>query len=110
MTLLRKDDTMKTAKRKRLEAAGWRVGDATAFLELTPEESAYVELKMHLADKLEAKRKAEGLTQAELARRLKTSQPRVAYMEKADPSVSVDLILRGLFALGVSRRELAKAV
>lgn len=101
---------MKTAKRKRLEAAGWRVGNAADFLELTTEQAAYVELKLHLADQLEAKRKAEGLTQAELAKRLKTSQPRVAFMEKGDPSVSVDLILRGLFALGVTRKELAKAV
>ena len=101
---------MKTAKQKRLEAAGWRVSDATDFLGLSPEEAAYIEFKLNLADKLEAKRKAEGLTQAELAKRLKTSQPRVAYMEKGDSSVSVDLILRGLFSLGVTRRELAKAV
>ena len=101
---------MNSDKKKRLEAAGWRVGNVPDFLNMTQEEAAYVELKLNLAGTLEARRKAEGLTQAELAKRLKSSQSRVAFMEKADPTVSVDLILRGLFALGVTRKELAKAV
>ena len=101
---------MNATKQKRLEAAGWRFGSAADFLGMTKEEEAYVELKLHLADALEAKRKAEGLTQKALAARLKSSQPRVAMMEKGDPSVSVDLLIRGLFALGVSRKELAKAI
>ena len=101
---------MNAEKRKRLEAAGWQFGSAADFLGMTPEEKAYVELKLHLADALEAKRKAEGLTQKALAARLKSSQSRVAFMEKGDPSVSVDLLIRGLFAMGVTRRELAKAV
>ena len=101
---------MNAAKRKRLESAGWRFGSAADFLGMTPEEEAYVDLKLHLADALEAKRKANGLTQKALAARLKSSQPRIAMMEKGDPSVSVDLLIRGLFALGVRRKELAKAV
>jgi len=101
---------MKAEKKKRLESVGWKVGNAADFLELTPQEAVYVEMKMHLADKLEAKRKAKGLTQAELAARLDSSQSRVAFMEKGDPSVSVDLILRGLLALGASRREIANAI
>ena len=101
---------MNAEKRKRLEAAGWRFGSAADFLGLTPEEEAYVELKLRLADTLEAKRKAEHLTQKALAARLKSSQSRVAFMEKGDPSVSVDLLVRGLFALGVTRKELAKAI
>jgi DNA-binding XRE family transcriptional regulator len=101
---------MKAEKKRRLEAAGWTVGTAAQFLDLTPEEATYVELKMHLADKLEAKRKAKGLTQAQLAARLESSQSRVAFMEKGDPSVSVDLILRGLLALGASRQEIARAL
>ena len=101
---------MNAAKQKRLEAAGWKFGNAAEFLGMTPEEEAYVELKLHLADALEARRKAEGLTQKALAARLKSSQSRVAFMEKGDPSVSVDLLVRGLFALGATRRELARAV
>lgn len=101
---------MKTGKRKRLEAAGWKFGSASDFLGVTPEEEAYIEMKMHLADALEAKRKARGLTQKALAARLKSSQSRVAFMERGDPSVSIDLLVRGLLALGATRKELAKAV
>ena len=101
---------MNTGKRKRLEAGGWRFGSAADFLGMTPQEEAYVELKLHLADALEAKRKTKGLTQKDLAAQLKSSQSRVAFMERGDPSVSVDLLVRGLFALGMTRRELAKAV
>jgi hypothetical protein len=36
-------------KKDRLEGAGWRVGNAEDFLELTPEEAAFVELKLALA-------------------------------------------------------------
>ncbi len=106
----RKLDAMNVEKRKRLEAAGWRFGNAADFLGMTPQEEAYVELKLHLADALEAKRKANGLTQKGLAARLQSSQSRVAMMEKGDPSVSIDLLVRGLFALGMRRRELAKAI
>ena len=98
------------AKRKRLETAGWRFGNAADFLGMTPEEKAYVELRLNLADALAEKRKAKRLTQKDLAARLKSSQSRVAFMEKGDPSVSVDLLIRGLLAMGVTRRELAKAV
>ena len=101
---------MNAEKRKHLEAAGWRFGSAADFLGMTPQEEAYVELKLHLADALEAKRKTKGLTQKDLAARLKSSQSRVAFMERGGPSVSVDLLVRGLFALGVTRKELAKAV
>ena len=34
---------MDKTKQKRLEAAGWRVGDAADFLGLTSEEAAFVE-------------------------------------------------------------------
>jgi len=37
---------MKPAKRKRLEAAGWKVGSAKDFLGLTPEEAAFVESEL----------------------------------------------------------------
>ena len=104
-----KGNKMKAAKRKRLERAGWKFGDASEFLAMTPEEKKYVELKLHLADVLENRRKAEGLTQKALAERLKSSQSRVAFMEKG-VSVSVDLILRALFALGMSQKEVAKQI
>jgi len=43
---------MKTDKKRRLEAAGWRIGDTREFLELTPEEAEFVEIKLALSRRL----------------------------------------------------------
>lgn len=48
---------MKTAKKKLLEAKGWKIGNAYNFLNLTPEEAAYVELKIMLSKNLQITRK-----------------------------------------------------
>ncbi|HUI06704.1 MAG TPA: helix-turn-helix domain-containing protein [Verrucomicrobiae bacterium] len=97
---------MKAEKRKKLEKAGWRVGGTTDFLALTSAEEAYVEMKLALARELAEARRAKRLTQQTLAAKLRTSQPRVAMMEKGDPSVSLDLLVRALLALGVTPRSL----
>jgi DNA-binding XRE family transcriptional regulator len=99
---------MKTAKKKRLESKGWKVGTAREFLNLSAEEAAYVELKLALSKNLQEYRRQKKLTQEELARRLKSSQSRVAKMEAGDPSVSLDLLVRSLLALGASRTRLAE--
>jgi hypothetical protein len=41
---------MKAAKRKRLEAKGWRLASVEEFLGLSREELAIVEMKLALAD------------------------------------------------------------
>ena len=99
---------MKTAKRKRLEAKGWKIGSSTEFLGLSSEEAAYVELKLALSRNLQTTRKEKNLTQEELARLLKSSQSRIAKMEAGDPSVSLDLLVRSLLVLGTSRKTLAR--
>jgi ribosome-binding protein aMBF1 (putative translation factor) len=101
---------MDTSKKRRLEAAGWSVGNASDFLELSPEEASYVELKLNLSETLRQKRDEEGLSQVELARRVGSSQSRVAKMEAGDPTVSVDLLMRTLFAAGATKREIADAI
>jgi hypothetical protein len=101
---------MDKRKRIKLEEHGWKVGDATDFLGLSPEEAAYVELKVSLAGYLQKKRQARHLTQAGLARLIHSSQSRVAKMEKSDPTVSIDLMVRSLLSLGASRAELCKAM
>jgi predicted XRE-type DNA-binding protein len=101
---------MKASKRAKLQAAGWIVGDATEFLDLSPAEAAYVELKLSLSLLLRRWRSTRKLTQTELARRLGSSQSRVAKMEGGDPSVSLDLLIRSLLALGASRRDLGRAI
>lgn len=101
---------MKTAKRNKLEANGWKVGNAADFLELSDEESAYIELKLKLANKLKDARSQRRLTQKQLAELIDSSQSRVAKMETGDPSVSLDLLIKSLFALGVSSKDLARAI
>jgi transcriptional regulator with XRE-family HTH domain len=86
---------MKSAKKKRLERKAWK-------------ESAYIEMKLALSKNLRNRRKGKSLTQDQLADLLKSSQSRVAKMEAGDPSVSLDLLVRSLLALGESRRSLAK--
>jgi len=97
-------------KRKRLEEKGWQVGTVADFLGLTPEESTYVELKLALSANLRKWREEKQLTQVELAERIQSSQSRVAKMEAGDPSVSLDLLVRTLFALGVTRDSLAQMI
>jgi DNA-binding XRE family transcriptional regulator len=99
---------MKAARKKSLEAKGWKIGNSTEFLGLSSEEAAYVELKLALSKNLQATRKEKNLTQEGLARLLKSSQSRIAKMEAGDPTVSLDLLVRSLLALGTSRKTLSR--
>jgi ribosome-binding protein aMBF1 (putative translation factor) len=97
-------------KHRRLTKKGWTLGSAESFLGLTPEESAYIEIKLSLARELKKTRLKKGLSQTALASKLGSSQSRVAKMEGADPQVSLDLIVRSLLATGKRPREIARAV
>ena len=101
---------MDKRRKKQLEAKGWIVGSGDEFLNLTPEESRYLDLKFALMESLRAEREARGVTQVELAKLLDSTQPRVAKMESGDPSVSVDALLKALIALGVTKQKLAKII
>ena len=101
---------MRDEKRRRLEARGWKVGSAREFLGLTDEEAAYIDLKLRLATGLRQRRQHRRVTQSELAGLLRSSQSRVAKMEAGDPSVSLDLLIRSLLALGTSSLELSRII
>ena len=101
---------MHKSKKARLEAKGWRIGSAQEFLGLSDQESAYVELRLRLAESLRVRRQKRKLSQTDLAKMLRSSQSRVAKMEGGDPSVSIDLLVRSLLALGASNRDLARAI
>ena len=105
-----KGNMMNKAKQKRLEKLGWKVGSADEFLELNPQESAYVELKLSLSRTLQERRRRKRLTQEQLARLIKSSQSRVAKMEAGDPTVSIDLLVRSLLALGAPSKSLARSL
>ena len=99
---------MKAIKKQRLERAGWVVGDSAQFLELSVEENRFIELKLALARAVRELRERKGLTQAALAQRLGSSQSRVAKMEAADRSVSLDLMMRSLLSIGATAADIAK--
>jgi len=101
---------MDARKQRRLEKAGWSVGSATEFLGLSAEEAALVEMKLALSDHVRAWRTRAHMTQATLAKRLKSSQSRVAKLEAGDPSVSLDLLVRASLATGAKPREVARAL
>jgi len=101
---------MRKDKRERLEAKGWKVGSVDEFLELSPEEAAYIEMKLRLSENLRLRRKRRKLSQTAFAAMIKSSQSRVAKMEGADPSVSIDLMVRSLLALGASPEDLANVI
>jgi DNA-binding XRE family transcriptional regulator len=101
---------MKSEKRQRLEAAGFKIGSADEFLGLSPGETALVSLRLSLAEEVRRRRVRLHCSQAELARRIGSSQSRIAKLEAAETDVSMDLLFRALFATGAKMREVGKVV
>ena len=101
---------MEERRVRALEAAGWRVGTTEEFLGLTEEELAFIEMKLALADGLRELRLRASMTQTEVAKLIGSSQSRVAKMEAADPSVSIDLLVRTLLRLGANAENVASLV
>lgn len=101
---------MKKTKKTRLERAGWTVGSVKDFLGLSAAEDALVELRVSLSRRLRARRTRRKMSQEQLAKLLHSSQSRVAKMEAGDPSVSLDLLIRSLLAIGATRKEVAEAI
>lgn len=101
---------MKPEKKRRLERKGWRVGSAEDFLGLTPDEAAMVELRLKLADAVKLLRKDKHLTQIQVAKLMGSSQSRVAKVEAAADSVSLDLLIRSFLAMGATTDDLARVI
>jgi hypothetical protein len=101
---------MKSAKKQRLEAAGFKVGSPDEFLGLTPEESTLVSLRLSLAEQVRSRRLRLHCSQTELARRIGSSQSRIAKLEAAESDVSLDLLFRALFATGAKMSDVGKVV
>jgi len=102
---------MKKSKRKKLEAAGHEVfDDAADAFGLSEMEKLALDLRAGLGAEIRSRREAASLTQAELAARMGTDQARVSRMERGAPTVSLDVYIRALGALGVSRKVATKVV
>src|SRR4051812_32443074 len=91
---------MDAAKRRGLENAGWKVGDAADLLGMSGEERQLLEARVSIAMAIRRQRRAAHLSQKELGARLKTSQPRVAKIERAAADVSLDQLFRAYAAAG----------
>ena len=91
---------MTEEKKKLLEANGMKVVDSADWLGLSREESQLVDMRVALAEELERVRKAKGLTQTELARRIGTKQSAVARMIGKPESSTIDNLMKSLMALG----------
>ena len=101
---------MDKSKREKMEARGWKVERVEEFLELSDEEVAYIEVKIALSRHVRERRLSSGLTQEEAADIVGSSQSRVAKMEAGDPTVSIDVLVKTLIALGASRSELGEVI
>jgi predicted XRE-type DNA-binding protein len=101
---------MDKEKQARLEAKGWKVGSAAELLGMTREEAVYVDLRLKLSSAVRDFRRRKHLTQVELALLLQSSQSRIAKAEAADQSVTLDLLIRSLLALGATPQDLAKVI
>ena len=98
---------MEEVKRKRLEQAGWKSGTVSEFLELTPEETVLVEIKLALSRYLKERRR-DTMTQLELAKKIHSSQPRIAKAEEGE--VSIELMIRAMLATGVTPQEIGQII
>ncbi|NJM73913.1 MAG: helix-turn-helix transcriptional regulator [Scytonema sp. RU_4_4] len=100
---------MDQAKRERLESKGWKIGTVSDFLELTPEETIFVEIKLALSRSLKERRQ-QLMTQAELASKMNSSQPRIAKAENGDASVSIELLIRAMLATGATPQDIGQVI
>jgi len=101
---------VRKSKIERIEQAGWKVGSAQDFVGLSDEETALIEMKLALAQELKKRREARDLTQHGLAKQLGSSQSRVAKMEAAEASVSLELLIRSVLALGATRQDVGRII
>jgi len=99
---------MLKSKKERIAAKGWKIGDVDEFLDLDRADMAIIDMKLALAKAIQDTRKDKNVTQVALAKLIKSSQSRVAKIEKADPSVSIELMIRSLISLGGTKKQLAK--
>lgn len=101
---------MDPKKKERLEADGWTVGSVEDLFGLSDLQLAYVDMTIYLAEEIKQIRKSRGLTQTALANMMGSSQSRIAKLERADSSVSFDLMIRALIKLDVSPQHLAMMI
>ena len=101
---------MDKKKKEALEAIGYKIGSVNEFIGLSEEETSYIEMKLVLGQALAEHRRNKKITQAQLAEKIGSSQSRIAKMEKGDPTVSLDLLVRSLLSMGATKDNIARAI
>ena len=99
---------MDKKRKQQLEEKVFRVGSAADFLELTPEEEAYIDIRLDISNMVQSQRGKRGWTQDQLARAIGSSQSRIAKLEGGDPGISMDLMIKALLRLGTSKKQIGK--
>lgn len=99
---------MERKKKEALLAAGWKIGTVQGFLDLSDEETAFVEMKVALSLALKKERQKRKLTQAQLAKMVGSTQPRVAKMERGE--TTIDMLVRSLLAMGASPKLIGRKI
>ncbi len=99
---------MDKKKRQQMEQKGFQVGSAAEFLELTPEEEAYIDIRLAISNFVKNQRTKSGWTQEQLARGIGSSQSRIAKIEGGDPGISIDLMIKALLRLGTSKKQIGE--
>ena len=99
---------MDKKRKQQLEEKGFRVGSAADFLELTPEEETYIDIRLDISNMVKSQRAKRGWTQEQLARAIGSSQSRIAKLEGGDPGISMDLMIKALLRLGTSKKQIGK--
>jgi len=105
-----RSDSREARKIARLEKAGWKTTTVQEFLGLSDDDMVLIEVKVALAKRLKQQRARTGMSQVEVAKIVRSSQPRVAKMEAADKSVSIDLLVKALVRTGVSIQEIGRSL
>jgi len=101
---------MNSKRRKELETKGWKFGGVEDFLGLTDEELEYIEVKITLSKMVKDYRESRGLAQVDAAEILESSQSRLSKIETADPTVSIDLQIKSLLALGATKEDIGQKI
>jgi predicted XRE-type DNA-binding protein len=102
--------TMDAGKRKRLKEAGFKFGTVGELFGLSKADEEMIEVRVALANTIRSLRERHELSQEQVAELLESGQARVSKVESADPSISLDFMVRAAFCLGATRGDLARAI
>ena len=95
-------------KQAKLASKGWKVGTVSEFLELTPAEATYIELRLALSQNLKQRCTQKQLTPSQFAQLINVNPSQIEKLETGDASVSLDFLIRSLLTLGATVKELAE--